>query len=90
MTLKNRARNHNSMKNVSEFYREILFIHVNAKLHFYFTLLACTHFFSTSVAPVPKSSVVRRSNEANESGIKDYQDMYWINSNDVCLQNLFV
>ena len=89
MTLKNRTRNRNSMKNVSEFYREILFIHVNAKLHFYFTYLHVLTFFNF-LAPVPKSSVVRRSNEANESGIKDYQDMYWINSNDVCLQNLFV
>ena len=74
MTLKNRAINHNSMKNVSEFYREILFIHVNAKLHFYFNYLHVLIFFYF-VAPVPKSSAVRGSNEANESGIKYYQDM---------------
>ena len=83
MTLKNRERNHNLMKNVSEFHREILFIPVNEKLHFYFTFLHVLTFFY-SVAPVPKSSAVRRSNEANESGIKDYQDVYVLTA--VCYQ----
>ena len=83
MTLKNRAKNHNSMKDVSEFYREIMFIHVMQS--YTYILLTCMYsLFFYSVAPVPIYSSVRRSNEANESGNKDYQDVYVLTA--VCYQ----